>query len=367
MQAKFTLRPYLLATAICASLMTQSLASASTCLQTVIKSGSLVVSSPFGWRFDANPNGRGKWQFHYGTDFSKKVLPDPMVVSPMTGTYRSYPGTAGCGNMVVISQPDGFSSKFCHLKSFEPDANGKARLNGSTINIGDKIGVPSNTGILPNPEHIHLEVITKGDAATTKAWRIPPPFCGGVSFSYQAAVDKPERKPPLSLVRPAGVTDRDTFGSAGTNFDKEFYDKYLAQNATTGTIPSSSVAVASPAANVDAAKIAKSGDNASQQPPLPAPILAEEMSFSEMIVGEAKKRFGSEQWYSELSLKGELPLYYELAVMTAYQIYMQYQKQEVAENIVQLSATRTALLNEMAIQMKTKKLREPALRSIAQP
>lgn len=364
MQAKLTLRPYLLATAVCASLLTQSLASAA-CLQTVIKSGSLVVSSPFGWRFDANPNGRGKWQFHYGTDFSKKVLADPMVVAPIDGTYRSIAGTAGCGNMVVISQADGFSTKFCHLKSFEPDASGKARLNGSAISVGDKIGVPSNTGILPNPEHIHLEVITKGDASTTKAWRIPPPFCGGVSFTYQAAVDKPDRKPPLSLIRPAGVTDKDTFGSAGTNFDKEFYDKYLAQNAATGTIPSSSVAVANPAATVDAAKIAKSGDNASQQPLLPAPLTAEDMSFSEMIVSEAKKRFGSEQWYSELALKGELPLYYDLAVMTAYQIYMQYQKQEVAENIVQLSATRTALLNELAVQIKVKKLREPALRGIA--
>ncbi|MFZ6733220.1 M23 family metallopeptidase [Undibacterium sp. Ji42W] len=345
--------------------MTQSLASASTCLQTVIKSGSLVVSSPFGWRFDANPNGRGKWQFHYGTDFSKIALTDPMVISPVAGIYHSYPATPGCGNMVVITQPDGFAAKFCHLRNFEPDANGKARLNGSSINIGDKLGVPSNTGILPAPEHIHLEVITKGDAKTTNAWRIPPPFCGGVSFSYQHAVDKPERKPPLSLVRPPGVVDKDVYDGLTPHFDKEFYDKYMAQNATTGTIPSSSVAVANPVAVVDAGKIAKSGENASQQPPLPAPVLAEEMSFSEMIVGEAKKRFGSEQWYSELSLKGELPLYYELAVMTAYQIYMQYQKQEVAENIVQLSATRTALLNEVAIQIKTKKLREPALRSIS--
>ncbi|MFZ6639519.1 M23 family metallopeptidase [Undibacterium sp. TC4M20W] len=345
--------------------MTQSLASASTCLQTVIKSGSLVVSSPFGWRFDANPNGRGKWQFHYGTDFSKKALPDPMVVSPVAGTYYSFPATSGCGNMVVIKQSDGFSAKFCHLRNFEPDANGKARLNGSTISIGDKLGVPSNTGILPNPEHIHLEVITKGDPSRTTAMRIPPPFCGGVSFSYQPAVDKPERKPPLSLVRPPGVVDNDVYNGKTDHFDREFYDKYMAQNASTGTIPSSSVAVANSVAIVDAAKLAKSGENASQQPPMPAPVLAEEMSFSEMIVGEAKKRFGSEQWYSELSLKGELPLYYELAVMTAYQIYMQYQKQEVAENIVQLSATRTALLNEVAIQMKTKKLREPALRSIS--
>ncbi|WP_422640003.1 M23 family metallopeptidase [Undibacterium umbellatum] len=365
MQAKFTLRPYLLATAVCASLMTQSLASASTCLQTVVKSGSLVVSSPFGWRFGANPNGRGKWQFHYGTDFSKKVLADPMVVAPIGGTYHSYPGTGGCGNMVVITQPDGFATKFCHLKNFEPAANGKARLNGSAISVGDKLGVPSNTGILPNPEHIHLEVITKGDPSRTSAWRIPPPFCGGVSFTYQAAVDTPDRKPPLSLIRPAGVVDKNVFGNATPNFDKEFYDKYMAQNATTGTIPSTSISVTNPAANVDAAKIAKSGDNASQQPPLPAPVTAEDMSFSEMILGEAKKRFGSEHWYSELSLKGELPLYYELAVMTAYQIYMQYQKREIAENIVQLSATRTALLNDVAIQIKVKKLREPALQSIA--
>lgn len=365
MLAKSKIRIYLLLPLFGYSLFQQSLAHAADCLQTVVKSGSLVISSPFGWRFDANPNGRGKWQFHYGTDFSKKVLADPMVVAPIKGTYHSYAGVSGCGNMVVIAQPDGFATKFCHLRSFEPDANGKPRLNGSAINIGDKLGVPSNTGILPAPEHIHLEVITKGDAARTTALRIPPPLCSGVGVSYQAAVDKPERKPPLSLIRPAGVTDRDVFGSAGTNFDKAFYDKYLAQNAGTGTLPSSAVTVNNPAANVDAAKIAKSGDNASQQPVLPAPVTAEDMSFSEMIVSEARKRFGSEQWYSELSLKAELPLYYELAVMTAYQIYMQYQKQEVAENIVQLSATRTALLNEVASQIKAKKLRDPALRSIS--
>ena len=365
MQVKTSLKACGLLVLFATCLLNSAESVAASCLQTVIKSGSLVVSSPFGWRFSANPNGRGKWQFHYGTDFSKKVLADPMVVAPITGTYRSFAGAGGCGNMVIISEPSGISTKFCHLRNFEPDASGKPRLNGSTINVGDKIGVPSNTGILPNPEHIHLEVITKGDAAKTTAWRIPPPMCSGVSFSYQAAVDKPERKPPLSLIRPAGVTDKDVYGSPGTNFDKEFYDKYMAQNAGTGTIASSSVSVANPAANVDAGKLAKSGENASQQPPLPAPLSAEEMSFSEMIVGEAKKRFGSEQWYAELSNKGELPLYYELAVMTAYQIYMQYQKQEIAENIVQLSATRTALLNQVASQIKAKKLRDPALNAIS--
>ncbi|MFX7506939.1 hypothetical protein ABTJ37_21740, partial [Acinetobacter baumannii] len=82
------------------------------------------------------------------------------MVSPVDGIYHSYAGVSGCGNMVVISQPDGFSAKFCHLKSFAPDANGKARANGSSITVGDSLGVPSNTGILPAPEHIHLEVIT---------------------------------------------------------------------------------------------------------------------------------------------------------------------------------------------------------------
>lgn len=365
MQAKPSYKALGLFILFCVAMNSPGQADASTCLQTLVKSGPLVISSPFGWRFSANPNGRGKWQFHYGTDFSKKALSDPMVVAPISGTYHSYAGAGGCGNMVVITQSSGIATKFCHLRNFEPDSSGKPRLNGSTINVGDKIGVPSNTGILPNPEHIHLEVISKGDPTKTTAWRIPPLMCSGVSVSYQAAVDKPERKPPLSLIRPAGVNESNVYGSPGTNFDKEFYDKYMAQNAGTGTIASTSVSVANPSANVDAGKLARSGDNASQQPPLPAPLIAEEMSFSELIAGEAKKRFGSEHWYAELSNKGELPLYYELAVMTAYQIYMQYQKQEIAENIVQLSATRTALLNQVATQIKEKKLREPALRTIS--
>ncbi|MCH8621313.1 M23 family metallopeptidase [Undibacterium sp. TS12] len=365
MRAKFSLRSSTLLAVTCATLLAQNPAMAAACLQTVVKSGSLVISSPFGWRFGANPNGKGKWQFHYGTDFSKKALPDPMVVAPIEGKYMAYSGLGQCGNMVVIQQPDGLSAKFCHLKNFEPDASGKPRVNGSTISVGDKIGVPSNTGILPNPEHIHLEVITKGDPSQTSAFRIPPPFCGGVSFSYQAAVDTPDRKPPLSLIRPAGATKDNVYGAGDKNFDKAFYDQYMVQNATTGTIPSSAIANSNTTTNVDLAKMNQSGANASKQPVIPAPVLAEEMSFSEMIGSEARKRFGSEQWYSELAQKAELPLYYDLAVMTAYQIYMQYQKQEVAENIVQLSATRTALLNEVASQIKVKKLRDPALLSIA--
>ncbi len=340
-------------------------AGAASCLETVVQSGSMSVTSAFGWRYGANPNAPTKWQFHYGTDFSKKILATPMVVAPIAGTYFSYPGTAGCGNMVVITQSDGFAVKFCHLKAFAPDpATNNPRPNKSQIAVGATLGVPSNTGILPAPEHIHLEVVTKGTASSNAdAMRVPPSFCGDVTVAYQNS--DPAKRPPQNLVRPAGIATSDVYGTDGTNFDAAFYNQYMALNSGTGIVASTAVSAPNPAANVTTAKLTQSATNASAQPIVPAPVNAEEMSFEDMVLAEGKKRFGSEEWLQDLNTKGENALIYDAVVMASYQAYMRYQNQELREHIMQLEVSRTAILTEIAYRKKLKDVQDRALRSIS--
>lgn len=109
------------------------------------------ISSNFGMR--RHPI-LGVWRRHAGTDYAAasgtpvRAIGDGVVVA--AGRMSGY------GNMVDIRHPNGFVTRYGHLRGF---ARGIRR--GSRVAIGETIGFVGMTGLATAP-HLHFEVLIGG-------------------------------------------------------------------------------------------------------------------------------------------------------------------------------------------------------------
>lgn len=117
------------------------------------KSGTVRVTSPFGWRTLG-----GIREYHNGIDL---VGSDKTLVSPVDGTIRSSMivtdstnRTSEWGNYVRIDTDDGLQVFLCHMESR------KVKV-GDRVKVGDVIGVEGSTG-KSTGSHCHFEVRKNG-------------------------------------------------------------------------------------------------------------------------------------------------------------------------------------------------------------
>lgn len=117
------------------------------------KSGTVRVTSPFGWRTLG-----GIREYHNGIDL---VGSDKTLVSPVYGTVRSSifitdstNRTSEWGNYVRIDTDDGLQVFLCHMESR------KVKV-GDRVKVGDVIGVEGSTG-KSTGSHCHFEVRKNG-------------------------------------------------------------------------------------------------------------------------------------------------------------------------------------------------------------
>ncbi|MEO6444960.1 MAG: M23 family metallopeptidase [Gemmatimonadaceae bacterium] len=109
------------------------------------------ISSVFGMR--KHPI-LGVWRAHKGTDYSASS--GTPVRSIGDGVVVRAARMSGYGNVVDVRHPNGFVSRYGHLRSF---ARGLRR--GSRVSISQTIGYVGMTGLATAP-HLHFEVLVKG-------------------------------------------------------------------------------------------------------------------------------------------------------------------------------------------------------------
>ena len=109
------------------------------------------ISSNFGMR--KHPILK-TWRAHRGTDYAAasgtpiRAIGDGVVV---------YSGSrSGYGNVVEIKHPNGYVSRYAHLRGFA-----KAGRRGTRVAIGQTIGYVGMTGLATAP-HLHFEVLVGG-------------------------------------------------------------------------------------------------------------------------------------------------------------------------------------------------------------
>lgn len=109
------------------------------------------ISSTFGRR--KHPV-LGTWRQHQGMDYAANT--GTPVRSIGDGTVLSVGSNGGYGNLVEVRHPNGFVTRYGHLRGF---ATGLRR--GSRVEIGQTIGYVGMTGLATGP-HLHFEVLVAG-------------------------------------------------------------------------------------------------------------------------------------------------------------------------------------------------------------
>ena len=94
------------------------------------------------------------WRAHRGVDYSADRGTPIMATSDGVVTHRGPKG--GLGNAVIIRHPNGWTTRYGHLNSFEP-----ALRVGSRVRQGDVIGYVGMTGLATAP-HLHYELMKDG-------------------------------------------------------------------------------------------------------------------------------------------------------------------------------------------------------------
>ncbi len=109
------------------------------------------ISSVFGRR--KHPI-QGVWKTHTGTDYAAnsgtpvRSIGDGSVI--FVGTRGGY------GNVVEVRHPNGYVTRYAHLRGFA-----KAARRGAHVGIGQTIGYVGMTGLATGP-HLHFEVLVNG-------------------------------------------------------------------------------------------------------------------------------------------------------------------------------------------------------------
>ncbi len=109
------------------------------------------ISSVFGRR--KHPV-LGTWRAHKGTDYAANSGTPVRTVGDGVVIYAGVRG--GYGNTVEVRHPNGFVSRYGHLRGFARGAR-----KGNRVSIAQTIGYVGSTGLATGP-HLHFEVLVNG-------------------------------------------------------------------------------------------------------------------------------------------------------------------------------------------------------------
>lgn len=109
------------------------------------------ISSVFGLR--KHPI-LGEWRAHKGTDYAANSGTPVRAIGDGTIAFAGHKG--GYGNVLEVRHPNGYLSRYGHLRGFAKGARA-----GAHVSMGATIGYVGMTGLATAP-HLHFEVLVGG-------------------------------------------------------------------------------------------------------------------------------------------------------------------------------------------------------------
>lgn len=109
------------------------------------------ISSVFGMR--KHPI-RGTWRAHKGTDYAANSGTPVRSVGDGVVIHRGWRG--GYGNTIEVRHPNGFVTRYGHLRGFA-----RGIRVGGRVGISETVGYVGMTGLATGP-HLHFEVLVNG-------------------------------------------------------------------------------------------------------------------------------------------------------------------------------------------------------------
>jgi len=142
----------------------------------------------------------GTWRAHRGLDYSAPSGTPVRTIGDGTVTFAGRRG--GYGNLVEVRHPNGFVTRYAHLRGFGP-----AIRSGARVTIGQTIGYVGSTGLSTGP-HLHFEVIVGGTHRDprTALQSVAGPALNGAALDQFGAVRRVAQQAlegPTGLVRSA--------------------------------------------------------------------------------------------------------------------------------------------------------------------
>jgi murein DD-endopeptidase MepM/ murein hydrolase activator NlpD len=138
----------------------------------------------------------GEWRSHKGTDYAAA---SGTPIRSIGNGIVIFAGTrGGYGNSIDIRHPNGFVTRYGHMKGFATGIRTDSR-----VSMGQTIGYVGMTGLATGP-HLHFEVIVGGvqrDPRTALKSNSGPPLAAG----ELAAFDRVRHEAVGQLDQPAGV------------------------------------------------------------------------------------------------------------------------------------------------------------------
>jgi murein DD-endopeptidase MepM/ murein hydrolase activator NlpD len=154
------------------------------------------ISSVFGMR--KHPI-RGTWRAHKGTDYAANSGTPVRSVGDGVVIYAGWRG--GYGNTIEVRHPNGFVTRYGHLRGFA-----RRVRRGTRVSISQTVGYVGMTGLATGP-HLHFEVLVNGvqrDPRRALAARSAEPIPEGDRVAFEAL------RAQLVAVMDAGVVDTQT-------------------------------------------------------------------------------------------------------------------------------------------------------------
>jgi len=109
------------------------------------------ISSSFGTRYHPILK---RWKTHEGTDYAANAGTPVRAVGDAVVVRAGWAG--GYGNLIELRHPNGYRTRYGHLRAFA-----KGIHPGAHVNISQTIGYVGTTGLSTGP-HLHFEVIVNG-------------------------------------------------------------------------------------------------------------------------------------------------------------------------------------------------------------
>lgn len=95
-----------------------------------------------------------RWRAHRGVDYAADSGTEIMATSDGVVIHRGWKGSYG--NLVEIRHPNGFVTRYAHLRAFHPGVS-----LGTRVHQGDIVGYVGQTG-LAQGNHLHYEMLRNG-------------------------------------------------------------------------------------------------------------------------------------------------------------------------------------------------------------
>lgn len=107
-----------------------------------------------------------RWRAHAGVDYSAASGTEIMSTADGVVVFRGRKG--GYGNAVDVQHPNGFLTRYAHMKGFGPGIR-----SGARVTQGQVLGYVGMTGLATAP-HLHYELRRRGEAIDPMAVDLPP-------------------------------------------------------------------------------------------------------------------------------------------------------------------------------------------------